>query len=101
MREITRKAYNAFKNKKHFTLANTKVRILNKNPHLYLHDNLIAKEIDGDIYINNGGWNSNTTRERLNPFVNRIRKQGDSLIINEKLNWDGEWLNITQYNDKG
>jgi hypothetical protein len=100
MREITRKAYNTFNNKKHFTLANTKVRIFNGSPHLYLHDNLIVKEVDGDIYISNGGWNSNTTRERLNPFVKKIRKQGDNLIINEKLNWDGEWLNISKYNDK-
>ena len=99
MRQITEKAYDAFKKKKHFTLRNTKVRIVGGNPYLYLHDNLIVKEIDGEIFINNGGWNSNTTRERLNPFTNRIRKTGDSLIINEKLDWDGEWLNITQFND--
>jgi len=100
MREITTQAYNAFKEKKHFTLSNTKVRIVDGNPHLYLFDNLIVKEIDGEIFINNGGYNSNTTRERLNPFTNRIRKKGDNLIINEKLDWDGEWLNITQFNDR-
>lgn len=99
MRQITRDSYNAFKNRKHFTLGNTKVRIVLGQPHLYLFNNLIAKQTDDGILINNGGWNSNTTRERLSAFV-KIRKQKASLIINEKLNWDGDWLNISKYNDK-
>jgi hypothetical protein len=99
MRVVTTKMYDAFKAKKNLTLANTKVRIINGETCIFLFGNLIVKTVNGDIYICNGGHNSVTTRDRLAPFTNKIRKTGDDLIINEKLNWDGKWLNITEYNE--
>ena len=33
---------------------------------LLLHGNCIAKRVNGKIFISNAGWNSNTTKERLN-----------------------------------
>ena len=83
-RIITEKACNAFLNSKNFKLANTEV----KNNAMYLHGNKIAWFEDDILYISLCGWNTPTTRERLNglPNVNINVKKGKLFFNGIKIN---------------
>jgi hypothetical protein len=97
MRKITSDALYAFKNNRRFKRSNTQVLVNGNIISIELFGNPIVKKIDGEIFISNGGWSSVTTKERLNPFVKRIRKNKDSLIINEKIALkDSKWYNIKE-----
>lgn len=98
MRQVTADAYYAFNRKERFKSSNTEVVVSGDNVKLLLFNNEIAKEEDGEIYICNGGWNSVTTRERLSPFVTRIRKVKNDIIINEKIKLSSKWLNLNDIN---
>ncbi len=97
MRKITREAIEAFEAGKDFKKANTEVT----SGDLLLHGNKIAEHTslfknDGirSINITLAGWNTNTTRERLNGLqgVKVTTKQGQA-YLNGKA-WDGEWITI-------
>lgn len=94
MRKITEDAYDAFCKNKRFKRANTCVIIKNEVTEMLLFGNCIAKKEHSEIFISNGGWNSRTTVERLNAFSVKVRNFKGDLIINEKLKWDGEWINL-------
>jgi CO dehydrogenase nickel-insertion accessory protein CooC1 len=97
MRQITTDAYNAFKNNKRFKRSNTEVVVNGNEVVIELFGNKIVKKINDEIFISNGGWNSVTTKERLYPFVRRIRKNKDSLIINEKVVLENKkWYHLTE-----
>ena len=97
MRQITSDAYDAFKNNKRFKRSNTEVIVNGNEVVIELFGNKIVKKINGEIFISNGGWNSVTTKERLNPFVRRIRKNKNSLIINEKIVLENKkWYHLTE-----
>lgn len=97
MRKITKEAVEAFENGNKYSNSNTMV-----NDHGYfLHGNKIAEfeslnKNDGNrnINITLAGWNSNTTRERLNGLtgVRVTTKLGQAYLNGEK--WDGNWITI-------
>lgn len=63
--------------------------------YLYLHGNAIAyHQCLGTIQITTAGWNTPTTRERLNglPEVNVYVRKGQ-LYLNGNP-WDGNWTKI-------
>ena len=94
MRKITELAHRAFMRRERFKRGNTEVRIVNGLPQMYLHNNRIAEmNYDGEIIIATCGWQSRTTSERLNAFVDIHINKG-SFIVNEKFKWDGYPLNI-------
>ena len=73
MRTVTEKAIKAFLNGKNCKLGgkqyythtvNTEI----KDGVMYLHENAIAKLINGELYVSFAGWGSVTTRERLEGF---------------------------------
>lgn len=66
MRKITEKACQAFENGRNFKDSNTVVKVENNVISMYLWGNEIAKRENGKLYINLCGYNTNTTRERLN-----------------------------------
>jgi len=75
MRKITQNAITAYMNNTKFKSGNTEVLINSENgdTELYLHNNMIAFKSDSeDTYISTCGWDTNTTRERLNCLVNTI-----------------------------
>jgi hypothetical protein len=81
MRKITKEAVERFINGgTNFKRGNTRVDCSNITNHMYLHDNLIAvnDHIHGNISVSLAGWNTNTTRERLNgiPGVNINTRNG-------------------------
>jgi uncharacterized protein YlzI (FlbEa/FlbD family) len=98
MKKIDELAKNAFINKKKFKLKNTKVEIIRDLPHLYLHDNLIAKMDEyGDLLINHCGWETVTTKSRLNalPDVN-IKLSKGKFYLNKMEHMEEEWININR-----
>ena len=74
MRQVTEDAYFAFNSRKKFRLSNTEVRVHDDVVYLLLHDNKIAMRTKNGLFLSHAGWPTNTTRERLSPFVNKIRK---------------------------
>jgi len=98
MRKITESAYNAFINKRNFQSKNTEVKIVDNECYLYLFDNLIAKTLENNLYICDGGYGtSRTTKERLSKFSElKIGFIKNQWFIENK-NWDGKWLNLTEY----
>lgn len=62
MRKVTQKTCNAFENRRKCTSGNT----YTDGNALYLHGNKIAEWIDGELYISSCGWETVTTKERLN-----------------------------------
>jgi hypothetical protein len=95
-RKITQETIDAFNNNYIYKNSNTEV-----NEHgLFLHGNKIAKYTshykDGnrDINITLAGWNTNTTRERLNGLegVRVSTKQGQAYLNGNA--WNGDWITI-------
>jgi ribosome biogenesis protein Nip4 len=95
MKKIDRDAALAFKNKKRFSSANTKVYIENNEAKMYLFGNLIAKTKEGETYIHHCNWRTVTTRNRLNALGAWIRLSKGSFIVNEEFEWDDDnWLKL-------
>lgn len=69
MRDITRKMVRAFESNTNFKLSNTEVVVYSDSTRVFLHGNMIAKSEDGETTLYNGGWCSNTTKERLNALM--------------------------------
>jgi hypothetical protein len=92
MRKITSESVSAFLNKKPFRKSNMSVDSYGNEFRLQLHGNTIAK-IDelGNIWVSNGGWDSHTTKERLNgiPGV-RVHQRNWKWYLNGIL-WDGNF----------
>lgn len=63
MRQITYEACHAFENGYKYCKSNT---LVTADGRMYLFGNKIAEWVDGKLHISMCGWNSNTTRERLN-----------------------------------
>jgi len=61
---------------------------------LFLHGNKIAEWRDHRIWITDAGWDSTTTKERLNgiPGV-RVYHHRKELYLNDKP-WDGDWIQV-------
>ena len=94
-RKITTQAVNAFMiARKNFSQDNTTVTIEGNVITMRLHGNAIARRVVGsnDIEVSNGGWSSNTTKERLNglPGVSVCQRKGQWFLNGNA--WNGEWI---------
>ena len=99
MRKITEDSINAFRNKRNFNRQNMSVSY-NKSEdtsYMALHGNTIAiyKHFNGELSISNCGWESVTTKERLNGIidtmttgVDRIYQKDWTWYLNGNT-WDG------------
>lgn len=100
MRKITKESINAFLSGKPYKSGNTEVVINEFSTggtvtQLYLFNNLIAEDSNTGFKITNAGWQSNTTKERLNGFPTvRIHQVKGIWCLNGK-EWSGEWTEIT------
>lgn len=72
MRQITNNAVNAFIAKQNFGCGNTTVTNNGDKTEMYLFGNLIAYEINQNVYISSQGYETSTTRERLNGLVQAL-----------------------------
>lgn len=61
---------------------------------LYLFDNPIIEVRDDGVYIQTAGWNTPTTKRRLNalPNVNVYNKRG--VLHLNGVPWDGNWVKV-------
>ena len=86
MRQITKEAVDAFLNGYYYKKSNMEVTC----GEMYLHGHKIAwLDINGQLWVSNCGYQTNTTKERLNglPSVN-IRQINFTWYLNGK-EWDG------------
>ena len=94
MRQITKRAFSAFRANQEFRLDNTEVQVGTGQTRLYLHGNCIARKCreSGVVEINTAGWDTPTTKERLKPFagVHTIKHE----LHLEGLPWTGDWTVI-------
>ena len=91
MRKITKEIVAAFMNRETKTIGNS----YTNGTTLYLHGNPIARHsCIGVIEVSTAGWNTPTTRERLNglPGV-RVNVKRGQLYLNGRP-WDGRWMKI-------
>jgi hypothetical protein len=102
MRQIDVLAKTAFCEGRKFKLSNTEVRLVDGRPHMYLHNNCIAKrDENGDLLINHCGWESNTTRSRLNALPDVfIKSYKGNFVLNDVAIMPSEWMNVKYYTSK-
>lgn len=95
MRQITRQIVDAFQSSRSLTIGNSRTN----GESLWLFDNKIADVRRDGLWISNGGWDSKTTKERLNGLmgVNIVQRRG-VWLLNERV-WDGRWVNVDLWND--
>jgi len=97
MRKITEDAIRAFRNGLDFKRNNTEVVVCDQDKYrlLILHGNVIAQmDWKGDLWINDAGWRTVTTKERLNgfPSVNIHQKDFQWFLNGEA--WDGSKIKV-------
>lgn len=95
MRQITRKIAEAFQNREALKIDNTRT----DGTSIWLHGNRIAHWDIGGLLITTAGWNTRTTRERLNGLLGvGINTSGGQLYLNGHP-WNGEWINVNYHNE--
>lgn len=97
MRKITQETVKAFNNSKRFKKANMEVEVLPNVTIMKLHGNSIAyryNDPEKTLSITNCGWQTNTTKERLNAIdgVNIYQKSGQWFLNGKE--WDGELIDV-------
>ena len=97
MRKITQQSVDAFMNAKNFKKGNMSVEVLPNVTVLKLHGNEIAYRYNdpkNTISITNCGWQTNTTKERLNgiPNVSIYQKDWQWYLNGKK--WNGKLINV-------
>jgi len=103
MRQITQQSVNAFLNAQKFNRQNMQVEVLPNVTVLYLHGNAIAyryNDPEKTLTIQNCGWFTPTTKERLNALPNvSIQQKSFKWYLNGE-EWDGSKIDINQKNNK-
>lgn len=95
MRQITQQIVNAFQNSRSLTIGNSRTN----GESLWLFNNKIAEIRRDGLWVSNGGWNSKTTKERLNGILGvNVRQQRGVWLLNDRV-WDGRWVNVDAWND--
>tara|TARA_R110002020_G_scaffold42218_1_gene124024 strand:+ start:14211 stop:14519 length:309 start_codon:yes stop_codon:yes gene_type:complete len=101
MKEITRQAIQAFTYNRNFKKSNTEVKYSCRENYpsswkceLFLFGNLIAYKDCHGFFISSAGWETVTTKERLNGFDNvHIYQKNFRWILNGQ-SWNGKWREI-------
>ena len=86
MRKIERQMNNAITEKRDWKLANTEVVTIDEVSFVYLHGNKIAEVGDNFIRLYDGGWQSVTTKSRLNAILSEHGLAGEK-IFQKKYEW--------------
>lgn len=87
MRKVTSTILRAFRNGHKKTVDNTST----DGNNVFLHGNRIVRRIDGKTFISTAGWNTVTTRERLNAFTNKRIYQKNHILFIDGNEWNGDW----------
>ena len=95
MRKIEHQMNAAIINEQDWKCANTEVRNEDGVSKVFLHGNLIAEVGDTFLRLFDGGWQSNTTKSRLNALLKAHGKGGECVFQKQ---W--EWF-INLNTDRG
>ena len=72
MRKIETQMNSAIRSGRNFSSANTSVSHVNGEANVYLHGNHIATVTNNSLILFDGGWQSNTTKSRLNALLDEF-----------------------------
>ena len=92
MRKIERQMCEAIRNTTDWKSGNTRVtNFYDRDKKLvvtsvFLHDNMIAELTDTDVTLYDGGWQSNTTKSRLNAICSTFCVDGEG-VFQHKFAW--------------
>ena len=86
MRKIERQMCDAIRNSKDWKLDNTEVITINDVSWVYLHGNHIATVYSDSVEVFDGGWQSNTTKSRLNAICDTFCVAGEG-VFQHKFAW--------------
>lgn len=89
MRKVTEQILHAFLNRKQKKIGNT----FCDGDSVYLYGNKIVtrNRVSGVVFIRNAGWNTPTTRERLNAFTSKRVQNKDYRLMLDGKPWSGDW----------
>lgn len=96
MRKVTNNVVNAFLANRDFKSGNDQVLVINngKCVQMLLHSHPIAEKKDNKLFINNCGYFTNVTKERLNGLPNvHIQQKKGVWYLNGK-EWNGERIEV-------
>ena len=86
MRKIEQLMCDAIANGRDWKSGNTQVITINDVAWVYLHGNHIATVYDDSVEVYDGGWQSNTTKSRLNAICDAFCVDGEG-IFQHKFEW--------------
>ena len=95
MRQITKESIRNFLDCVPYKKSNTEVVREGTIYYLKLFGNKIAAIDNGRMWISNAGWDSNTTKERLNGLPNVRINQSKGVWYLNGIYWDGSPTYIT------
>ena len=103
MRKIEQQMNEAVANNKSWSNANTSVTYCEENgeSRVYLHGNHIATVGDDFLQIFDGGWQSNTTKSRLNSLINRFCNAMTDGVHQKDFAWYIRDNNVTREFENG
>lgn len=99
MRKITKESVDAFMNARKFKKGNMEVEVLPNVTILKLHGNEIAyryNDPERTLSITDAGWQTNTTKERLNGIPNVNIHQKDWVWYLNGEEWNGNLIDVVQ-----
>ena len=86
MRKIETQMNNAISEGTDWKTANTRVETVEGVSSVYLHNNLIAEITDDSIKLYDGGWQSVTTKSRLNAILSEHGVTGEG-VFQKNFEW--------------
>ena len=98
MRKIETQMIQAIQNNKTWQSANTSVQFIEENEtsKVYLHGNHIATVGDDYVEIFDGGYQSNTTKSRLNAIINEFCNAFTDGVFQKDFAWYVRDNNVTK-----
>ena len=86
MRKIEQQMNNAIQANKNWSSGNTQVITIEGVSFVYLHGNQIASIDEDSMTIYDGGWQSNTTKSRLNALCDEFCVAGEG-VFQKNFTW--------------
>jgi len=98
MRKIETQMNQAITNNRNWQSANTSVQFIEENAtsKVYLHGNHIATVGDDYVEIFDGGYQSNTTKSRLNAIINEFCNAFTDGVFQKNYQWFVRDNNVTK-----
>ena len=87
MRKIERQMNEAIRAGNNFSSSNTMVKHSGKDTEVFLHGNHIATVTNDALTLFDGGWQSNTTKSRLNALINEFCDGTKTGVFQKNWNW--------------